>query len=51
MYLPLEAADADDCLTFAEAIGLHGASVTAPFKVDLARTRTAGRRGASGRRA
>jgi 3-dehydroquinate dehydratase / shikimate dehydrogenase len=37
VYLPLEAADADDFLTFARAAGLQGASVTAPFKVALAR--------------
>ena len=32
VYLPLEAADAGDFVTFAEAAGLAGASVTAPFK-------------------
>ena len=36
VYLPLEAADADDVLAFADALDLRGASVTAPFKVDLA---------------
>jgi 3-dehydroquinate dehydratase / shikimate dehydrogenase len=36
VYLPLEAADADDVLAFADALDLQGASVTAPFKVDLA---------------
>ncbi|RPJ71478.1 MAG: type I 3-dehydroquinate dehydratase, partial [Acidobacteria bacterium] len=35
VFLPLEAADADDFVVFARAIGLSGASVTAPFKVDL----------------
>ena len=35
VYLPLAAADAGDFVTFAEAIGLKGASVTAPFKHDL----------------
>jgi 3-dehydroquinate dehydratase / shikimate dehydrogenase len=35
VYLPLPAADADDFVTFAKAIGLRGASVTIPFKVSL----------------
>jgi len=35
VYVPLAAADAGDFVTFAEAIGLKGASVTAPFKSDL----------------
>lgn len=35
VYLPLPAADAGDFVTFAEAVGLKGASVTAPFKHDL----------------
>jgi 3-dehydroquinate dehydratase/shikimate dehydrogenase len=34
-YLPLEASDAADAFAFAEAMGLAGASVTAPFKVAL----------------
>ncbi len=34
-YLPLEALDAADAVAFAEAIGLAGASITAPFKVAL----------------
>ena len=34
VYLPLAAADFDDFTTFAEAVGLRGASVTAPFKVN-----------------
>jgi 3-dehydroquinate dehydratase/shikimate dehydrogenase len=34
VYLPLAAADFADFLTFAGAVGLKGASVTAPFKVD-----------------
>jgi 3-dehydroquinate dehydratase/shikimate dehydrogenase len=34
VYLPLAAADFDDFLTFADAVKLIGASVTAPFKVD-----------------
>lgn len=34
VYLPLEAASYDDFVTFAEAVGLSGASVTAPFKVE-----------------
>lgn len=35
VYLPFPAADADDFVTFANAIGLKGASVTTPYKVDL----------------
>jgi 3-dehydroquinate dehydratase/shikimate dehydrogenase len=34
VYLPLAAADFDDFQAFADAVGLKGASVTAPFKVD-----------------
>jgi 3-dehydroquinate dehydratase / shikimate dehydrogenase len=34
VYLPLAAADFDDFITFADAAGLRGVSVTAPFKVD-----------------
>jgi shikimate dehydrogenase len=34
VYLPLAAADFDDFRAFAAAVGLRGASVTAPFKVD-----------------
>jgi 3-dehydroquinate dehydratase/shikimate dehydrogenase len=33
VYLPLAAADFEDFMTFADAVGLRGASVTAPFKV------------------
>jgi 3-dehydroquinate dehydratase / shikimate dehydrogenase len=33
VYLPLAAADFEDFTTFADAVGLRGASVTAPFKV------------------
>jgi 3-dehydroquinate dehydratase/shikimate dehydrogenase len=33
VYLPLAAADFDDFISFGEAVGLAGASVTAPFKV------------------
>jgi 3-dehydroquinate dehydratase/shikimate dehydrogenase len=33
VYLPLAAADFDDFLAFAEAIGIAGASVTAPYKI------------------
>jgi 3-dehydroquinate dehydratase/shikimate dehydrogenase len=36
VYLPLEAADADDVLACADALDLRGVSVTAPFKVELA---------------
>ncbi len=32
VYLPMAAADADDFLTFAQAMGVRGASVTIPFK-------------------
>jgi 3-dehydroquinate dehydratase/shikimate dehydrogenase len=35
VYLPLPAADVDDFVTFARAVGLKGASVTIPFKVPL----------------
>jgi 3-dehydroquinate dehydratase/shikimate dehydrogenase len=35
VYLPLPAADADDFITFARALGIDGASVTTPFKVPL----------------
>jgi 3-dehydroquinate dehydratase/shikimate dehydrogenase len=35
VYLPLPAADADDFVTFARALGLRGASVTIPYKVAL----------------
>src|SRR5262245_13503055 len=35
IYLPLRAADADDFIGFARAVGLKGASVTIPFKVTL----------------
>jgi 3-dehydroquinate dehydratase/shikimate dehydrogenase len=33
VYLPLAAADFDDFLAFADALGVQGASVTAPFKL------------------
>ena len=36
VYLPLEARDVDDFRAFAEAVGLRGASVTAPFKEQIA---------------
>jgi 3-dehydroquinate dehydratase/shikimate dehydrogenase len=35
VYLPLLATDAADFVEFAKAIGLSGASITAPFKVQL----------------
>jgi 3-dehydroquinate dehydratase / shikimate dehydrogenase len=35
VYLPLEASDAADAITFASAIGLAGASITAPYKLAL----------------
>ena len=34
VYLPLQAADFDDFLRFADALGVEGASVTIPFKRD-----------------
>lgn len=33
VYVPLAAADFDDFLAFADAVGIDGASVTAPFKL------------------
>jgi shikimate dehydrogenase len=35
VYVPMAAASADDFLAFAETMGVKGASVTIPFKVDL----------------
>jgi 3-dehydroquinate dehydratase/shikimate dehydrogenase len=35
VYIPLAARDSGDFRTFADAAGLSGASITAPFKVDL----------------
>ncbi len=35
VYVPFEARDAADFLAFADALGVEGASVTAPFKVGL----------------
>jgi 3-dehydroquinate dehydratase/shikimate dehydrogenase len=35
VYVPLEAADAEDFVRFAREIGMSGASITAPFKVAL----------------
>jgi 3-dehydroquinate dehydratase / shikimate dehydrogenase len=35
VYVPLEAASADDFVAFARAMRLRGASITAPFKVDM----------------
>ena len=40
VYVPLRAADFDDFLTYAEAMGIEGASVTIPFKVDALRAAT-----------
>jgi shikimate dehydrogenase len=37
VYVPLRAADFDDFLTYADAIGVEGASVTIPFKLDALR--------------
>lgn len=36
LYLPLQAADFNDFLSFADAFDLRGASVTAPYKTDAA---------------
>jgi 3-dehydroquinate dehydratase/shikimate dehydrogenase len=36
VYVPLETSDAGEFLSFAEAIGVRGASVTVPLKTDLA---------------
>ncbi|HJU44308.1 MAG TPA: shikimate dehydrogenase [Vicinamibacterales bacterium] len=38
VYLPLSAVDFEDFLIFADAVGLKGASVTAPFKVNAFET-------------
>jgi 3-dehydroquinate dehydratase/shikimate dehydrogenase len=51
VYLPIAAADSDDFLEFAKAFDVRGASVTIPYKVDLAERvdeldATAGRIGA-----
>lgn len=35
VYVPLQAADVDDFVTFARAMGMRGASITAPFKVAM----------------
>ncbi|MEW5980839.1 MAG: type I 3-dehydroquinate dehydratase [Acidobacteriota bacterium] len=35
VYLPLAGADADDCLQFADAFQMAGASVTSPFKAAI----------------
>jgi 3-dehydroquinate dehydratase / shikimate dehydrogenase len=35
VYVPLDARDAADFVTFARAMDLRGASITAPFKVDM----------------
>ena len=34
VYVPFQAADFGDFLAFADALGVHGASVTIPFKLD-----------------
>jgi 3-dehydroquinate dehydratase/shikimate dehydrogenase len=36
-YIPLRAADVDDFMTFADGVGIEGASVTIPFKLDALR--------------
>ncbi|MCM3880733.1 MAG: shikimate dehydrogenase [Vicinamibacterales bacterium] len=35
VYMPMPAASAEDFITFANALGVKGASVTIPYKVDL----------------
>jgi 3-dehydroquinate dehydratase/shikimate dehydrogenase len=35
VYVPLDARDAEDFVAFARAMDLQGASITAPFKVDM----------------
>lgn len=35
IYVPLQAADADDFVTFARSMRMRGASITAPFKVAM----------------
>jgi 3-dehydroquinate dehydratase/shikimate dehydrogenase len=37
VYVPLKAADFEDFLTFAAVIGIEGASITIPFKLDALR--------------
>ena len=37
VYVPLRAADFDDFLSYAEAMGIEGASITIPFKLDALR--------------
>jgi shikimate dehydrogenase len=39
-YVPLPTKDFDDFLTFADAMGIEGVSVTIPFKLDALRTAT-----------
>ena len=41
VYVPLRAADFQDFLTFADALGIAGASITVPFKVDALNASTA----------
>jgi 3-dehydroquinate dehydratase/shikimate dehydrogenase len=41
VYVPLRAADFADFLTFADALGVAGASITVPFKVDALKAVTA----------
>jgi 3-dehydroquinate dehydratase/shikimate dehydrogenase len=36
-YIPLRAADVDDFMAFADGVGIEGASVTIPFKLDALR--------------
>src|SRR4029434_3315901 len=41
VYVPLRACDFDDFLSFAAAMGVAGASITIPFKLDALRAATA----------
>lgn len=41
VYVPLRAADFEDFITFAAAIGIEGASITIPFKLDALRAAAA----------
>ena len=40
VYVPFRAADFNDFMAFAEALGVEGASVTIPFKIDALRVAT-----------
>jgi 3-dehydroquinate dehydratase/shikimate dehydrogenase len=40
VYVPLRASDFDDFLSYAQSMGIEGASITIPFKLDALRTAT-----------